>query len=185
MRIKANNIKEKPLTGAEIESAVDEKLTEVAALLAGNELDDDTRDRLQQKFNNALYNRDENVAMDAIAAFNVIDKKEDASREELLDEFSILLLSNKVDSRVAGKYLKAKKINNLVLIIISVVMVMLGLSMIIIPAPPSFELFTIYYFTEDDGITIMDVIACIIILTGIYMLIRTLYEDPFLSRTNE
>ena len=173
------------MSGTEIESAVEQKLDEVAALLAGHHLDDETLKHFQHKFNNAIHNRAGNEDMDAIDAFNVIDKKEDASREELLDEFSMLLLSNKVDSRVAGKYLKAKRVNNFLMIVISLVMVILGLAMIIIPAPHSFEMFTIYYFNPYDGITLMDVIACIIILTGIYMLIRTLYKEPFSNKLND
>jgi hypothetical protein len=183
LRIKANNIKEEPVTDSEIESAVEQKLDEVAALLAGHQLDNETLKHFQQKLDSALQNcaGDKN----AIAAFRVIDDKEDASREELLDEFTMLLLSNKVDSKAAGRYLKAKKLNNLLLIAIAIVMVTLGLSMIIIPAPPYFEMFTIYYFTANDGITLMDVIACIIILIGIYILIRTLYKEPFTTRANE
>jgi hypothetical protein len=180
LRIKANNIKAEQVTDTELESAVEQKLDEVAALLAGRQLNNETLKHFQEKFDSALQTSVKDK--DAIAAFNVIDEKEDASREELLDEFSMLLLSNKVDSKVAGKYLRAKRINSFILMAISVTMVALGLSMIIIPAPHSFEMFTIYYFTMDDGITLMDVIACIIILTGIYMLIRTLYQEPISSQ---
>jgi hypothetical protein len=183
LRIKANNIKEEPVTDAEIESAVEQKLDEVAALLAGHQLKNETLKHFQQKFDGALKNCAEDA--NAISAFKVIDYKEDASREELLDEFTMLLLSNKVDSKAAGRYLKAKKINNLLAIAIAVAVVTLGLSMIIIPAPPYFEMFTIYYFTENDGVTLMDVIACIIILIGIYILVRTLYKEPFSSKANE
>ena len=182
MRIKANNIKAEQATDTEIESAVEQKLDEVAALLAGHQLNNETLRHFQQKFDNALQNCSDNT--DVIAAFNVIDEKEDASREELLDEFTMLLLSNKVDSKVAGKYLKAKRVNSILLMAVSLAMVTLGLAIIIIPAPHSFEMFTIYYFSINDGITLMDVIACIIILTGIYMLIRTLYKEP-LSTPNK
>lgn len=183
MRIKANNIKADQVTDTEIELAVEQKLDEVAALLAGRQLNNETLKHFQQKFDSTLQNCTADV--DVINAFNVIDEKENASREELLDEFSMLLLSNKVDSKVAGKYLKAKRINNIVLMVISVVMITLGLAIIIIPAPHSFEMFTIYYFSINDGITLMDVIACVIILTGIYMLIRTLYQDPLSTKKNE
>ena len=183
MRIKANNIKAAQVADTEIESAVEQKLDEVAALLSGHQLDSEMLKHFQQKFDSALQTCVKDK--DAIAAFNVIDEKEDASREELLDEFTMLLLSNKVDSRVAGTYLKAKRINNILLIAISLAMVTLGLSMIIIEAPPYFEMFTIYYFTENDGVTLMDVIACIIILTGIYILVRTLYKEPFSNKAHE
>jgi uncharacterized membrane protein len=64
---------------------------------------------------------------------------------------------------------KAKRI---VLIAISVSMAVLGLAMIIMPAPPYFEMFTIFYFSKDDGITLMDVISVIILLTGVYLFLN-------------
>ncbi|PJJ84962.1 hypothetical protein [Mucilaginibacter auburnensis] len=183
MRIKANNIKEEVTTGTDVELAVEQKLNEVAALLNGHQLDEEKMKYFQDKFSSTLQNC--SAGIEAIDAFKIIDEREDASREELLNEFSTLLLSNKVDSRVAGKYIKAKRIKNLVLIAIALTMITLGLAMIVIPAPPYFELFTIYYFTPNDGITLMDVISCIIILIGIYLLVRTLYNEPLSSNTNE
>ena len=183
MRIKANNIKEETTTDTGIESAVEKKLDEVAALLAGHQLNEEQVRHLKQKFESALDKSTTDLY--AIDAFKIIDEKEDASREELLDEFTTLLLSNKVDSKVAGKYIKARRINNMLLIAIALAMVTLGLAMIVIPAPPYFEMFTIYYFTMNDGITLMDVIASIIILTGIYILVRTLYSEPFSNKGHE
>ena len=46
--------------------------------------------------------------------------------------------------------------------------------MIILPAPQNFEMFTIFYFTRDDGITLMDVIASIITVSGIFILVNNL-----------
>ena len=183
MTIKANNTKEEPLAGAAIESAVEQKLDEVAALLAGRNLDSEKLKHFKQKFDNALQSCA--GGEHAIEAFKVIDEKENASREELLEEFTTLLLSNKVDSRAAGNYLKAKRVNSFLLIVIAVAMVTLGLAMIVIKAPPYFEIFTIYYFTPYDGITLMDVIACIIILIGIYILVRTLYNEPLSNKAHE
>jgi len=183
LRIKANNIKEESSSAIDVELAVEQKLNELAELLAGHQLNEERRRHFQQKFDSALQNGEFDIQ--AIEAFKVIDEKEDASRDELLDEFATLLLSNKVDSTVAVKYLKAKRFNNLVLIAITISMIALGLAMIVIPAPPSFEMFTIYYFTENDGITLMDVIASIIILIGIYLLVRTLYKDPFTTKAHE
>ncbi len=183
MRIKANNTKHDLATREDVELAVEQKLNEVAALLDGHQLNEEKSKYFQQKFNSTLQRCSNGI--EAIDAFKVIDEKEDASREELLNEFSTLLLSNKVDSRVAGKYLQAKRVNNFVLIVIALAMITLGLAMIVIPAPPYFEMFTIYYFTENDGITLMDVISCIIILIGIYLLVRTLYNEPLAAKTNE
>jgi hypothetical protein len=57
-------------------------------------------------------------------------------------------------------------------------MIIMGFGMIIIPAPPFFEMFTIYYFNQNDGITVMDLISLLIILAGIYFLIRGIYPNP-------
>ena len=176
MRIQANNQNGSPNAASELVVAVEQKIDEVAFLLNGQRLNDAAIQSFRKKFDSALQNCE--AGEKAIDAFKVIDEKTDASREELLDEFTTLLLSNKVDSRAAGKYLQAKKISNLLLILIALAMVTLGIAMIIIPAPPYFEMFTIYNFTRDDGITLMDVISGIIVLIGLYILTRTLYKKP-------
>jgi hypothetical protein len=43
----------------------------------------------------------------------------------------------------------------------------------VMPAPPYFEMFTIFYFTPDDGFTLMDLISLIIIATGTFIVIRS------------
>jgi hypothetical protein len=62
------------------------------------------------------------------------------------------------------------------LILISLVLIMLGFAMIIMPAPPYFEMFTIFYFNPQDGVTLMDVISLLIILTGVYLLVKSIYK---------
>lgn len=57
-------------------------------------------------------------------------------------------------------------------------MIIMGFGMIIIPAPPFFEMFTIFYFNRNDGITIMDLISLLIILAGVYFLIKGIYPNP-------
>ena len=57
-------------------------------------------------------------------------------------------------------------------------MITLGFGMIIMPAPPYFEMFTIFYFNQNDGITIMDLISLLIILAGIYLLIKAIVRNP-------
>ena len=52
-------------------------------------------------------------------------------------------------------------------------LVLLGFGMIIMPAPPYFEMFTLFYINPNDGVTIMDVISLIVAFTGVYILIST------------
>jgi len=52
--------------------------------------------------------------------------------------------------------------------------VTLGFAMIIMPAPPYFEMFTIFYFNDNDGVTLMDLISLIIIAIGLYIIVKTI-----------
>lgn len=159
---------------AEKQGAIEEKLEELIALLAQNEFDSETVKQVQHRFNTAIEQKKLNH--NEINAFKSIDENKDASREALLDEFSLLLVSNKVDSHISRDYLRNQRLKKIVLAATGIVMITLGLAMIIMPAPPYFEMFTIYYFNINDGITLMDLISLIIILSGIYILVRSLYK---------
>ena len=159
---------------AEKGAEAEEKLDELISLLATHEFDSETVKYLQNRFNQAINER--KIGSTAIEAFKVIDQKNDASREELLDEFSTLLSLNKIDSDVSSRYIKGERLVKIVQVMIAVVMITLGFAMIIMPAPPYFEMFTIFYFTRDDGVTLMDLISLIVILIGIYILVRAIYN---------
>lgn len=159
---------------AEKQGAVEEKLDELIALLAQNEFDSETVKQFQDRFNTAIERNKLNHK--EINAFKLIDENKDASREQLLNEFSTLLLSNKIDSRISTAYLRNQRLKTIILAITGVVMITLGMAMIIMPAPPYFEMFTIYYFNINDGITLMDLISLIVVLSGIYILVRSLYK---------
>jgi len=176
LRIKGNKAKEfsELRNTAEKQGAIEEKLEELIALLAQNEFDSETVKQVQHRFNTAIEQKKLNH--NEINAFKSIDENKDASREALLDEFSLLLVSNKVDSHISRDYLRNQRLKKIVLAATGIVMITLGLAMIIMPAPPYFEMFTIYYFNINDGITLMDLISLIIILSGIYILVRSLYK---------
>jgi hypothetical protein len=154
----------------------EEKLDELILIISQSDLDEDCITRLQQKLNNAIELTSKNK--NAISAFEVIDSKDHASREDLLNEFSTLLLSNKIDSRITSNYLKARRSSSLLLMLVGIVMIALGFAMIIMPAPPYFEMFTIFYFSQDDGVTLMDLISLAIIFAGIFVFIRSIYKKP-------
>jgi hypothetical protein len=92
----------------------------------------------------------------------------------MVNNLEFLLAQHPVDSRESKKYLIHEKLKRIVLIGIAVTMIILGLAMIIMPAPPYFEMFTIFYFSKDDGITLMDVISVLIVLTGVYLFINAM-----------
>lgn len=48
----------------------------------------------------------------------------------------------------------------------------IGFILIVTPATPEFEIATIFYFNDHDGVTVMDLFALVIIFMGIYLFIR-------------
>jgi hypothetical protein len=161
---------------------IDQKLEELITLLNESNLDSESVKTIQSRFNKALETSDINKHQ--IHQFKKIDElSATSSREELLDEFSILLTNNRIDNHATRKFMRQQRASGFVLIAIAVVMIGLGFAMIIMPAPPYFEMFTIYYFNPNDGVTIMDVISLLIILAGVYLLIKTFYQKN-IARTH-
>lgn len=157
------------------QAAIDTKLDELVKLLAQSDIDSEKVKQIRLKVNNAL-----DIAgtyRDQINAFKQIDEQDTASRDNLLDEFSVLLASHQVDSKMSKKYLQGERVKQVVLFIIGLLLIMLGFAMIIMPAPPYFEMFTIFYFNPQDGVTLMDVISLLIILSGVYLLVKAIYKQ--------
>jgi hypothetical protein len=154
---------------------IDQKLEELITLLSESNLDSESVKTIQTKFNKAL--EISHINKHQIHQFKKIDElSATSSREQLLDEFSILLTNNRIDNHATRRFIRQQRASGFVLIAIAVVMIGLGFAMIIMPAPPYFEMFTIYYFNPNDGVTIMDVISLLIILAGVYLLIKTFYQ---------
>jgi len=160
---------------AENEAAIDKKLNELLELLAKSDINSDAAKAYQQRFDNAI--KEHSIKREQIEAFQNLDTS-NTSREELLDEIGILLSTNQFGSKAPKKKLRGERLSKLVLFVISLTMITLGFGMIIMPAPPYFEMFTIFYFNENDGITIMDLISLLIILAGIYLLIKAIIRNP-------
>lgn len=73
-------------------------------------------------------------------------------------------------------YIKSSTLSKILLSLIGFVLICLGMGMIIMPAPPYFERFTLLHFKTDDGITLLDIISLLITLAGVYLLI-TQFKD--------
>lgn len=129
---------------------------------------------MRDRFNDAI--KSSGPKLEQIEAFHKLDTA-NTPREALLDEFSILLSNNQFDSKISKKHLRRDRLLKIILAGIGIVMITLGFAMIIMPAPPFFEMYTIFYFTRDDGITLMDLISLLIILAGVYFLIKGLYRN--------
>ena len=140
--------------------AINQKMGELTVLLSNSKIDSETARDLHKRFQQAI--KDNSVNDDE-------------------NEFSIMLSSPQNKKRLK-QYLQSESISKFVLIALSIIMIVLGLGMIIMPAPPFFEMFTIFYFNHNDGITIMDLISLIIILAGVYFLIKGIYKNPSLKK---
>lgn len=151
------------------ELLLDTKVDELIHLLKKGDIDKEYIKAVQQKINNAI---EPNIPLQKFDAFS--DLNQDQSRLDMVNNLEFLLAQHPVDSRQAKKHRLQEKLKHIVLIGIAVTMIILGLAMIIMPAPPYFEMFTIFYFTKDDGITLMDVISVLIVLTGVYLFINAL-----------
>lgn len=164
---------------AETHIAIEKKLDELISILADNNFDSETIKQYRSRFNSAFEDK---ITVDDLEAFKAIDEKTDASREELLDEFSVLLESHKFNSKSSTQYLKIERSNKLIFMAIGAIMITLGFAMIIMPAPPYFEMFTIFYFSRDNGVTLMDLISLIIVFAGVYVFVRPLYKKNYTAR---
>jgi hypothetical protein len=142
---------------------IDKKLDELITLVY-NGADTEKAKRLKTTIKQAIKDA---------ALFNTYDDK---------NEFSIMLSRPQSNSMLLKRYLQGESISKYILIGLSAIMIILGLGMIIMPAPPFFEMFTIFYFNRNDGITIMDLISLIIILAGVYFLIKGIYKNPSLQK---
>jgi len=159
---------------AENKAEIDKKMNELIALLAKSDLSSETAKAIRDRFNAAI--KSSGPGLEQIEAFHKLDT-DNTPREALLDEFSILLSNNQFDSKISKKNLRGDRLSKIVLMVIGIVMITLGFAMIIMPAPPFFEMYTIFYFTRDDGITLMDVISLLIVLAGVYFLIKGIYRN--------
>jgi len=152
------------VTDADIERKLDELLN----LLQNADIDSAKIKQYQDKFNKAM----EKSSLDA---FKEMDN-EALSREDLLNNLGRLLEEHPIDSAVTSSIRKRSATKRIVLGLIGLVMITLGMAMIIMPAPPYFEMFTIFYFNNDDGVTLMDLISLIVVLCGVYLLVMSIIK---------
>ncbi|WP_304063555.1 hypothetical protein [Pedobacter glucosidilyticus] len=150
--------------------SLETKLDELILLLEKNELDTESIKKMQQKFNHVVNKK--------IAQKATINEIKDISLKNLdnidkLNQLEILLNTNHIDSKQASKIKIENGLAKFVKVIIGFLMITLGFAMIILPTPHSFEMFTIFWFNPNDGITLMDLISLIIIATGVYIVIKS------------
>jgi hypothetical protein len=147
------------------------KADELVALLRKGVVDAGRIKAVQQKLLHAL---DEASLPQKIEAFKELDTEQD--RLELLNGFEYLLSQHQLDSNVSKKYITKERSKKSIVVIIGIIMITLGMAMIIMPAPPYFEMFTVFYFNANDGVTIMDIISLLIVFTGVYLFLSSVLK---------
>jgi ABC-type multidrug transport system fused ATPase/permease subunit len=152
---------------------LNQKLSEFITLLEQSELDSQNIKSLQSRVNGALQEK--------LTGKGLIHEIKEVSLADLnkfdqLDQLEFLLNNNHLDSKQINKINFAEKFTKFIKIVIGFLFVTLGFAMIIMPAPPYFEMFTIFYFNPNDGVTLMDLISLIIIAVGIYIIIKTISQ---------
>ncbi|RWY50313.1 hypothetical protein [Mucilaginibacter gilvus] len=147
------------------------KADELVALLRKGVADAGRIKAVQQKLLHAL---DEASLPQKIEAFKELDTEQD--RLEMLNGFEFLLSQHQLDSDVSRKYITRERVKKSIVVIIGIIMITLGMAMIIMPAPPYFEMFTVFYFNDNDGITIMDIISLLIVFTGVYLFLSSVLK---------
>lgn len=150
---------------------LEQKADELVALIQKGVVDAKRAKAIQQKINKAI---DEASLPKTIEAFKELDAGQD--RLGLLNDFEMLLSQHQLDTNVSKQYLNHERIKKTVVAIIGVTMITLGMAMIIMPAPPYFEMFTIFHFNPNDGVTLMDLIALLIVFTGVYLFLNALLK---------
>jgi hypothetical protein len=150
-------------------AAIHEKLDELILLLADTSLNNESLQELQRKFHAAIAHDDNSTVTDLY----VNDGTNSALTEGAGADFDQLLFINKLDKNAQKKFSINQLMNKVIRVVISLLLVLLGFGMIIMPAPPYFEMFTLFYINPNDGVTIMDVISLIVAFTGVYILIST------------
>lgn len=104
------------------------------------------------------------------APFRELDQDNNLSREELLEGLEKLLAENQFDSRI-NTPTRGRLVQKGVMFILAILLIVVGFAMIIMPAPPSFELFTVFYFNINDGVTVMDLVSLLIIFGGVLLFV--------------
>jgi hypothetical protein len=147
------------------------KLDEFVELLEKSDLDSENIKIIQSKLNKSIDQKlisKKSIKEVRNVSLSGLDKMEQ------LDKLELLLNNNHFDSSEVKKTDLRSILNRSIKGIIGLLFVTLGFAMIIMPAPPYFEMFTIYYFNANDGVTLMDLISLIIVAVGIYIMINAI-----------
>ena len=156
------------LSGKDVD--FNQKLEEFIGLLEHSDINSENIKGIKDKINSVLdHKSNDNTTVEKIKEVSLLN----IGKMEQLDQLELLLNTNYLDSKQLKKQEIKNGLSRVVMAIIGILFITLGLAMIILPAPPYFEMFTIFYFNPDDGVTIMDLISLIIMAMGTLIVIRS------------
>jgi hypothetical protein len=163
------NIEGIPVGNDADDTEIEEKVEELIKAIQAHPVDNKRSKAYQQKiaeaFTNTMFRKKQ------LAPFATLHKNDNLSREELLDELEKVLSETEIDSKKSRSIIRQNAARRVVIFLVSVLLIMTGFAMIIMPAPPSFEIFTIFYFNANDGVTIMDLVSLLIIFGGVFLFV--------------
>ena len=145
------------------------KVRELVEVIEKTQVDSKSAKSYQQQIADA-FERSQFKA-EQLKPYTALDQDNNMSREELLEGLEKLLSETKIDSEISKSYLRKNAVQKLVMFILAILLIVVGFAMIIMPAPPSFELFTVFYFNANDGVTIMDLVSLLIIFGGVLLFV--------------
>ncbi|WAC13630.1 hypothetical protein [Dyadobacter pollutisoli] len=148
---------------------LDSKIKELVQVIEQTNVDIDHSRACEQRIADAF--KRSAITQKQIAPFQALDQDNNLSREELLEGLEKLLAENKIDSKMANRLPRRHFLQKGVLFLLAVLLIVFGFAMIIMPAPPDFEILTVFYFNANDGVTVMDLVSLLIIFGGVLLFV--------------
>jgi hypothetical protein len=93
-------------------------------------------------------------------------------RNEQIDDFILFLNKHKFNSNNVNTYIRRLRIKNLMKMFLGLFFLLFALILIIIPLPYNLEIATLYYFSNEDGITVSDIFAIFLLLFGLILMLK-------------
>lgn len=151
----------------------EEKLDELIKILENSNFNSEQLIDYKTRVEKIIHEKKIKEDIEHFDEMDQLKAETESSKLELLDNFELLLNSSELNSEDAYRYVKHSKTKSTFKIIFGIILMILGLGMIVMPSPENFEMYTLFYFTRDDGITVMDLISGLIIVTGIFIILYT------------
>ncbi|WP_439554743.1 hypothetical protein [Dyadobacter sp.] len=144
------------------------KVDEIVRLIGHANVNGEQAEKFEARISEAF--RMAEVTRKRLAPYEALDQ-DTLSREDLLEGLEKLLAENPVDNRIIGSSPARKGLQTVIMLILGLLLITTGFAMIIMPAPPSFEIATVFYFNINDGVTIMDLVSLMIIFGGVLLIV--------------